>query len=420
MTVHLRRGYRSRRRHCGPFFASRGWSRDPEPQNDHADSIDPQASNADKSLMSHHILLSVEFDLEAMQRGAEREENPRHILYEVSRRLDATVHVPRPSKSFVDRALSKIVGRPGHWAVARRLARTIDDADVVFAAGDDNGLALVLACLLRRKRPKVVMGVMAPGRRRQTILFRLFRRRIDRLVVNNEHKRQYLGRLTRFPDDRIFLWADETDTEFFAPGPRRPRSRPLIFAAGREQRDYRTLAAATEQLDVDVEVCALSPNAGDKTPGTFPDPVPANMSFHPYPWPEFRQAYRDADVVVVTLLDHDYSAGATSLFEAMACGRPVVMTRVVGPAERLIDAGLILGAAPGDVAGLQRAIEEILSHPDEAAERATRARELVLREHSARVQRERLIELLQSLAPTADRGLAASAGRRPDPVPARD
>ena len=347
--------------------------------------------------MSYHILLSVDFDLEAMQRGGERDENPRHILYEVSQRLQATVHPPKPSTSLVDRLLSMIIGRPAHWAVARKLAASTTNSDVVYAAGDDNGLAFVLACLVRRRRPKVVMGVMAPGRKRQSILFRCLRRRIDLFVVNNDRKRATLLRIVGCPPERVMLWADETDTEFFSPGARRPRPRPLIFAAGREQRDYVTLARATEDLDIDVEVCALSPNAGDKTPGTFPDPVPINMSFHPYPWPEFRQAYRDADAVVVTLLDHEYSAGATSLFEAMACRRPVVMTRVAGPAERLIDEGFILGAAPGDVAGMRRAIEDILEHPAEAEARAARAHHMVLQEHSALVLRERLIDELRKL-----------------------
>jgi glycosyltransferase involved in cell wall biosynthesis len=348
--------------------------------------------------MPYHILLSVDFDLEAMQQGGERDENPRHILYEVSRRLQATVHQPKPSSSRIDRLLSKVVSQPSHWAMARELAKTVRSSDVVYAAGDDSGLAFVLACLARRRRPKIAMGVMAPGRKRQSILFRLLRRRIDLFVVTNQHKKDLLVRIAGGPAERVFLWSDETDTEFFRPGPRRSRSRPLVFAAGREQRDYLTLARATEDLDVDVEVCAISPNAGDTTPGRFPDPLPANMTFHPYPWPEFRQAYRDADVVVVALLDHDYSAGATSLFEAMACGRPVIMSRVAGPAERLIDGDFIVGVAPGDVAGTRRAIDDILAHPEAAQLRATRARELILQEYSALVVRERLIDQLIALA----------------------
>lgn len=347
--------------------------------------------------MSYHILLSVDFDLEAMQRGGERDENPRHILYEVSRRLDATVHAPKPSSSKIDALLSKIIGRPEHWAVARTLAATVRDSDVIYAAGDDNGLAFVLACLARRRRPKVAMGVMAPSRKRQGILFRVLRRRIDCFIVTNQHKKEILVRAVGCRPERVFLWSDETDTEFFRPGPRRTRPRPLVFAAGREQRDYRTLARATEDLDVDVEVCALSPNADDTTPGAFPDPVPANMSFHPYPWPEFRQAYRDADVVVVALLDHGYSAGATSLFEAMACERPVVMTRVAGPAEQLIDDDFVVGVAPGDAVGMRRAIEGILANPQEATARAARAHDLVVREYSALAVRERLIDQLQEL-----------------------
>ena len=354
--------------------------------------------------MAYHIVLSVPFDVEAMQRGAERDENPRHILYEVSRRLSATVHMPGSSPSLIDRALSKLIGLPGHWSTARQMAATLRDTDTVFCAGDDGGLPLVLACLARRRRPKIAIGVMVPERRRQSVLFRLLRRRIDLFVVNAEHKRRALQRIVGCPPDHIFLWIEQTDTEFFSPGEKRRRERPLIFAAGREQRDYRTLARATEHLDVDVVVCAISPNAGDKTAGAFPDPIPANMSFHPYPWPEFRQAYRDADVVVVSLLDHTYSAGATSMVEAMACRRPVVVTRIPGLAEQFVDGGYVTGVAPGATDDMRRAIEGLLADKESAEAQATRAHDLINQKHSAIVVREPLIEKLLSMGTTSTQG----------------
>jgi glycosyltransferase involved in cell wall biosynthesis len=349
--------------------------------------------------MAYHLLLSVKFDIEAMQRGAEREENPRHILYGVSRRLNAEVHIPETSTSMIDRILANVAGEPAHWARARKLASTLNNSDVVFCAGDDSGLPLVLTCLAHRCRPKIIIWVMAPERKRLHVLFRLLRNYIDVFIVNTEYKKETILRNTGCPPERVLIWPEQTDTEFFTPGEKRPRSRPLIFSAGREQRDYRTLAQATQNLNVDVEVCALSPNATDSTPGTFPDPVPPNMTFHPYPWPEFRQAYRDADLVVVSLLENNYSAGATTLLEAMACRRPVIVTNISGPARDFIQGGCVVGVEPGDVAGLRRAIEDVLAHPVEAAARADRAFDRIQRKHSALVVREYLIEKMMALNP---------------------
>lgn len=349
--------------------------------------------------MAYHIVLSVKFDLEAMQRGAEREQNPRHILYGVAHHLKAAVHVPESDTSVTDSILSKIAGRPFHWASARKLARTLTDSDVIFCAGDDSGLPLVLSCITQHCRPKMVMWVMAPERKRLRMLFKLLRDRIDLFIVNTEYKKEAILRSTQCSPNKVLIWPEQTDTEFFTPGEKRPRPRPLIFSAGREQRDYRTLALATQDLDLDVEVCALSPNATDKTPGLFPDPVPPHMSFHPYPWPEFRQAYRDADLVVVSLLPNNYSAGATTLLEAMACRRPVVVTNIDGPAREFIKGGYVLGVEPGDVNGMRHAIKEILAHPVEAMARADRAFDCIQQKHSALIVRQLLIDKMVALHP---------------------
>ena len=351
--------------------------------------------------MAHHIVLSVPFDLATMQEGAERDENPRHVFYGIGRRLNAEVHLPQSTNSKVDRVLAKIFGQPQHWTTARELAPKLDATHTVFCAGDDSGIPLVLVTMFRRRtrRPKIAIWTMAPERTRQRIFFRLLRKRIDLFIANTQAKVEALRRIAGGPPDRVFLWSEQTDTEFFTPGPKHARDRPLIFSAGREQRDYLTLARATENLAVDVEICALSPNANDKTPGTFPDPVPANMSFHPYPWPEFRQAYRDADIVVVPLLDNDYSAGATAMLEAMACRRPVVVSRV-GLAADFIDAGVVAGYEPGDAAGLRRVIEDLLANSANADALAARAHDLITREHSALVVRESLIHELESLGRT--------------------
>lgn len=52
--------------------------------------------------------------------------------------------------------------------------------------------------------------------------------------------------------------------------------------------------------------------------------------------------------------------------EAMACRRPVIITRTPGLASRLIDAGVVTGVMPGDAAEMQQAILELLNHPERA------------------------------------------------------
>jgi glycosyltransferase involved in cell wall biosynthesis len=170
---------------------------------------------------------------------------------------------------------------------------------------------------------------------------------------------------------------------FFKPGESAPKSRPVIASAGLERRDYQTLAIATQDLDADVKICAVSPNGSSKTKVAFPEIMPANMTSRHYDWHEFLQLYRDADVVVVSLLQNYYSAGLTTLIEALACRRPVVMTRTPGLGETLIDRGIAIGVEPGDAVGMREAIAYLLEHPERAAAMAQRGYEMVQEQYTS-------------------------------------
>jgi glycosyltransferase involved in cell wall biosynthesis len=352
--------------------------------------------------VAYHLLLATPFDLDEMEAAAARGEGPRHFLYRVREALAATVHRPGDvSPRLVDTLAGRVLASPEVWALARRLARDAADGDVVFAY-DNDGLALALAALARRKRLGILLSTMSPERGR----FRLvagrsgLHRRIDRFLVNTADKRQTLVGLG-VPPERIWVHQEQTDTAFFTPGPATPgKARPVLFAAGKEQRDYRTLAEATADLDVDVRICAASPNASPGTAVTYPDPVPANMTFAPYPWPEFVQAYRDADVVVVPLLAHRYSAGLTVVMEALACRRPVVATAIGGIAD-LVDDGLVAGCAVGDAGSLRAAITALLDDPATAADLAERGYGRVLAAHTSDAMVHDVVAALRALGATA-------------------
>ncbi len=347
-----------------------------------------------------HVVLSRPFDLDAMERGASREENPRHVLHGVKEALGATVHVPSPSDgSAWDRVLALLVGKPMHWALARRLARVVRDDEVVYCAGDDVGIPFAILCRLGGKRPAVAVWVMEPSKKRFRVLSALFglRERVARFVVNTPRKVLQLRQLG-IAADRVYELRDQTDTRFFSPGPRSgPSGRPVIFSAGLERRDYRTLALATAELDVEVRVAAVSPNARASL-SAFPDPVPANMSFGDYPWPRYRQAFRDCDLVVVPLLEADYSPGLTVVLEAMASRKPVVATRTPGAMEDLAARGLVIGVAPGDANGLRDAIRKLLDDPAAADAQAERGFRFVLDRHDSDQVVEEMVELVDAMA----------------------
>ncbi|HEX5660637.1 MAG TPA: glycosyltransferase family 4 protein [Polyangiales bacterium] len=331
-----------------------------------------------------HIVLSRTFDLEAMEQGATADKNPRHAMRTLAKDLDATVYDPSLEKpTWLDRVLGKLVATPEHWAMARRVVKTLGDDDVVFALGAE-GMSFPLVSMLRRERPAFGLSLMSPDNKRMRMLLRmpLVARCVDLVVVSNEHKRGLVRELTSVSGERVFVLPEQTDTRFFRPGATaQSRKRPLIFSPGLEQRDYRTLAEAVRGMDVDVLVCAMSPNAVQKS-AAFPEELPPNMTVKPLPWREFRQAYRDADLVVVPLRENLYSAGSTVVMEAMACRKPVIITAIPGIAADFAARDLLLTAPAGDAEAMRGQIMRMIADPALRESYAQRGFDAVMREHT--------------------------------------
>jgi glycosyltransferase involved in cell wall biosynthesis len=357
--------------------------------------------------MKYHVVLSRHFDLEQFEQDAQADRCPRHTLRTLSQQLGATVHDPSEYLASVttsDRILSKLTGgsQPEHWAMARALSQKLTREDIVFSVGEDSGYPIAILCGTPKNGPKISVMVHNADRLRARLTLKLFNlaNRIDLFITNTAFKADYLRQYLSLPAPQVFLVDEQTDTRFFTPGPQSPnKTRPIIGSGGLEQRDYRTLAKATQDLDVDVKVSAVSPNA-KVYQDTFPEEMPANMSCDYYDWQNLRQLYRDADVVVVSLKDHSYQAGFTTLFEALACRRPVVMTRTPGLAEKFADAGMITGVQPEDTEGMKQAICHLLEHPDLAEQQAQRGYELVQEHYNSEQYVNSLAEQLISLAET--------------------
>ena len=336
-----------------------------------------------------------------MERAAGEGKSPRHVMWALARRLEATVHSTKGlTGARLDRLRSKIAGAPGHWALARSLARTLGPDDLVFCTGEDVGLPIAATLGGREGGPKVVVFVHNLDRARGRAALKLFRsaRRVDRFVTNTSVQADFLRVYLGLPPSRVVLLPAQTDTRFFTPGEALPgKVRPVIASVGLEQRDYRTLAEATRDLDVDVRISGVSPDARAEA-RMFPEEMPANMSRRFYKWPELVQLYRDADVVAVSLFDAKYTAGVTVLLEAWACRRPVVLTRTRGLIDYVADdRDAVRFSMPRDAGDLRRAIVELLSDRSRADSQAERGYQRVLQHHNSEDYVERLAVILSTV-----------------------
>jgi glycosyltransferase involved in cell wall biosynthesis len=159
-----------------------------------------------------------------------------------------------------------------------------------------------------------------------------------------------------------------------------------ILSSGRTHRDYETLLSAFQEIDYSLRILGCSPISNEKDARSLyldPSQVPKNISFVDrfIPTPEAIDEIKQAYAVAVPLKIYDKepcsAIGLTSLLEAMAMAKAVVITRneYIGIDVEKEQIGLVV--EPGDVEGWKKAITFLLNNPDVAQEMGYRGRQLV-------------------------------------------
>jgi len=362
--------------------------------------------------LKYHLALNRAMDLESMDRDAQAHNRPRHVMWQVSQKLGgAVIHQPGSQPILpIDRIRAKIIGQPEHWALARALSAQLSSNDLIYCTAEDIGIPIATLCGAKSNRPKIVVFIHSINRPRGRLALKLFpiRDRIDLFVTNARSQVNFLYHYLQLPADQIYLLLEQTDTTFFSPGPQSPKRRPMIASVGLEYRDYRTLAAVTQDLELDVRISGFSQDVIGKAK-SFPKILPANMSRRFYEWRELVQLYRDADLVVINLFENNATAGITTMLEAMSCCRPVVVTQTQGLIDYFATRGSVTCVHPGDAEQLRSAILRLLHNPQIAKLQAQRGYELVLNQHNSEQYAETLATQLALVAATNSSSTSTTA-----------
>lgn len=125
--------------------------------------------------------------------------------------------------------------------------------------------------------------------------------------------------------------------------------------------------------------------------------------------------YRGADIVVNPSLSESFGM---SVVEGMACGVPIVGTRVGGMCETILDGATGILVEPEAPEELASALASILLDPNLAAAMGVAGRRRAIEHYSWRARAERLAELYESLAGDHARAPARET-QAPRPMPAR-
>jgi glycosyltransferase involved in cell wall biosynthesis len=292
-------------------------------------------------------------------------------------------------------------GAGASWRHAQAALRLLSGYDAVFSDGEHVGIPLAMAMRVTgRVKPHLVLGhhVTAPAKRPFfTVL--AAHRGMSRVLVHSTLQLERAHRVLGIPREKLAFVPYSVDADYWRP--QADVEDRLVVSAGIEHRDYATLAAACEGLDARVYVACGSLHS-PAAKAAIPTRWPANFEVGFADRPALRAQYARAAVVVVPLLPNDFQAGITTLLEAMAMGKAVVVTATAGQADVVTDGLNGILVAPGDAGALRRAVGELLADPHARARLGRNARSAVEREYGLATYCRRLTEHLASVAQTGN------------------
>ena len=264
--------------------------------------------------------------------------------------------------------------------------------EAIFVDRESAGLLLAALLARRRRRPRLVLiGHLISGRAKR-LFCRLCRpqRAITALVVHASRQRALAMRYLGLRPDQLALVPYGVDDRFWHPMEATPGRH--ICSAGLEYRDYPTLLAAVAGLELETTIAAASHWSRHPAFGSE-EALPPGVRVAAYDYAGLRALYAASRFVVVPLLQGENQAGITTILEAMAMGKAVIVSRARGQTDTVYDwrqeglaavppAWAVTGpngiyVPPGNPQALRRAILHLLDRPGEADGLGANGRRLV-------------------------------------------
>jgi len=284
----------------------------------------------------------------------------------------------------------------GTMQATGNLLAALRECDVVIGTTGAHAFALSVWRSVGRLRPPIVgiqCGLLnhriSPVRRFSTVALM---RRMQSMVFGESEVAPIQA---AYPGTQGHVHVNQfgVDTTFWTPGPSSESG--YILAVGNDgRRDYPTLIEAAKHLKTTVILV---------TSHTLPSPSPANVRHIHGTYADgvsdthLRDLYRGAACVVVPLVETVQPSGQSVTLQAMACGRPVVLSKTQGiwSQTTVRDGETLVLTPPGSVSHLATAIQRVLDTPDWAKQLGLNAREAVLKNATTLTFANRLIEICE-------------------------
>jgi glycosyltransferase involved in cell wall biosynthesis len=297
------------------------------------------------------------------------------------------------------------------WRCARALFRA-RRRDVPYVFTFEGGwLSFIVAMtqtVLFQRRPRHVILQFIMRERQPTAASRLKYafmrvcfRSVYRFVCSARRECAYYAEAFGWPEER-FLFVPFHTTRDLLEAPAQPEE-PYAIAAGRTFRDYPTLLRAIDGEATPLTIVATPASLGA---GALPSNV---QLIYDIPFPRLVDMIARSAIVILPLVDRRISIGQSVLLQAMALGKPVIVTAVPGTVDYVehMETGVLV--PPGDAEALRTAIRTLWEDPELRRRIGAAGKARVAAHH---LPGHYVVDVARVLADgTADRSAAGTARR---------
>lgn len=168
-----------------------------------------------------------------------------------------------------------------------------------------------------------------------------------------------------------------------------------FISTGKEHRDMPTLVEAFNATGESLAIHYQSNFHHYFTHARLGENIKAEMVIGLLPY-ELSIKVNEAECVVVCCEETDYTAGLTTVVEALALGLPTICSRNPQIPVDFERDGCGISVAYGDVEGWKRAVSRIASHPDEARQMGRKARLLAETRFNDRQNAAEVAEIIKA------------------------
>jgi len=305
---------------------------------------------------------------------------PRAYLFDdlFARRYDETMLDERPSRTM-DRLL------PPWVRLAIEVYRRRNEYDVIVTWSERLSMALMaLQHFSHDRKPQVPMLYWF-SRPSVRVPMRLFAGDLHSIVTWSSVQRNWAIKHLGIAPEKIYLVNHFVDQLFWSPI---ERDTDMICSAGREMRDYSTLLdalrgtdlkchIATDHVRIDRFGFGHRIGAAEFVAKASPNVTIGRKSLH-----DLRELYARSRFVVVPLRPSDTDNGVTVILEAMAMGKPVIVSQTEGQVDVIEDGVTGLYVPVGNAAALRGAMLSLWNDPERAGAMGRAARAYVEKHHT--------------------------------------